>query len=553
MMPRSFGLLVRLFRNRLFEDDSAGPGSGFQTNIHQILGFLLAAGWFIAYFLTPQLLRLSTGPASPLTDSTIFALRMLFTSFSFAIVGFAALFEWDTLFPDRRDFLILGTLPVSPWQMFAARLVAVAWLLVLLMGAFNIFPTAMMVVLSLLVPSLHGLGWKLVIAQLAATTAASVFALLAVAALQGILINVLSPRVFRRLSPAIQMVGMSAMVLCALFYPLYSMLVPTWARAHDIWPWLVPPIWFSGTYELIIPSGTPHFARYGTYGVLMLLGAFLIAVVTWISGYARHYRRTLESEDAYPKSGSRLTWHSIFSGSEEELAISAFTFRTIATSNKHRLFMATYFSVGIAIAILFATSVRSGKLTLSVDGLRALPFTICFFVISGFRAVSQFPAELQANWLFRLAEADWLEAARRSVRRQALTCGLVPAILVTLPVELFVFRWREVVLHGAFQLLIGALLIEGMFWAFDKVPFTCSYFAGRTNLSLLAGVYLYGFTTYSFNLASLEQRMESSGVLVGVVFTAIVLALVYASHRKPSAKQLRFDAEEPVIQTIDLT
>ncbi len=169
-MPRSFGLLVCLFRDRLFEDDSAGPGSGFQTNIYQILGFLLAAGWFIAYFLTPQLMRLSTGPASPQRDWTIFTLHMLFTSFSFAIVGFAAVFEWDTLFPDRRDFLILGTLPVTPWQMFAARLVAVGSLLLLLVGAFNIFPVGMMLVLSILVPSLHGLGWKLVIAQLAATT-----------------------------------------------------------------------------------------------------------------------------------------------------------------------------------------------------------------------------------------------------------------------------------------------------------------------------------------------------------------------------------------------
>lgn len=553
MTPRSFGLLVHLFRNRLFEDDSAGPGSGFQTNIYQILGFLLAAGWFIAYFLMPQLLRLSTGPASPQTDLTIFTLRMLFTSFSFAIVGFAAVFEWDTLFPDRRDFLILGTLPVTPWQMFAARLLAVGWLLLLLMAAFNIFPAGMMVVLSILVPSLHTLGWKLVLAQLAATTAASIFALLAVAAVQGLLINVLPPRTFRRLSPAIQMVGMSAMVLCALLYPLYSMLVPIWTRAHNIWPWLLPPIWFAGVYDLIIPAGTGRFAAYGTYGLLMLLGAFLVASVAWISGYARHYRRTLESEDTQAGTRSRLTWPSIFSGSEEEWAISAFTFRTLASSNKHRLFLGTYLSVGFAIAILFAIAVRSGKLTLSVDGLRAFPFVIAFFVISGFRAVSQFPAELPANWLFRLAEAHWPEAARRAVRKQAFVCGLIPALLMTLPAELAICAWRDVVLHGAFQLLTGALLIEAMFWTFHKVPFTCSYFPGRANLSLLAGIYLYGFTTYSFHLAVLERRMETNHVLAEAVFAAGAVLLACAWRRKRTAAQLRFDGEEPLIRTLDLT
>jgi hypothetical protein len=243
----------------------------------------------------------------------------------------------------------------------------------------------------------------------------------------------------------------------------------------------------------------------------------------------------------------------VFSGSEEERVVSAFTFRTLASSNKHRLFLATYLSVGVAVAILFATAVRAGKLMLSVDGLRALPFTIAFFVISGFRAVSQFPAELPANWIFRLAEANWLEAARRSLRKQALICGLVPALLATLPVAIAICDWEVVILHGAFQLLAGALLIEAMFWAFDKVPFTCSYSAGRTNLSLLAGIYLYGFTTYSFNLAELERRMETSGVLAGIIFTVAAVLLAYAWQRKPPGALLRFDGEEPLIQTLDLT
>jgi len=48
-----------------------------------------------------------------------------------------------------------------------------------------------------------------------------------------------------------------------------------------------------------------------------------------------------------------------------------------------------------------------------------------------------------------------------------------------------------------------------MFWRFGKVPFTCSYFAGKTSLSILAALYLYGFTTYAFNMADLEKALAT--------------------------------------------
>ena len=72
-------------------------------------------------------------------------------------------------------------------------------------------------------------------------------------------------------------------------------------------------------------------------------------------------------------------------------------------------------------------------------------------------------------------------------------------LLLVLPFQMAVWEWRSVLLHGAFQRMAGALLIELMFWSLDKVPFTCSYFPGRTSLSILAALYLYGFTSYSFH------------------------------------------------------
>ena len=119
----------------------------------------------------------------------------------------------------------------------------------------------------------------------------------------------------------------------------------------------------------------------------------------------------------------------------------------------------------------------------------------------------------------------------------------MPTLLATLPVAVALCDWTVVILHGAFQLLAGRAVIEAMFWAFDRVPFTCSYSAGRTNLSRSQGIYLYGFN-HSLNLAALERRIETDGVLAGIVFTVAAVLLAYAWQRKPPGAQLRFDWRE---------
>ena len=102
------------------------------------------------------------------------------------------------------------------------------------------------------------------------------------------------------------------------------------------------------------------------------------------------------------------------------------------------------------------------------------------------------------------------------------------------------------------QIAAGALLIELMFWGFGKVPFTCSYFAGKTSLSILAVLYLYGFTTYSFNMADLEQTLEKNMIWPATFFAVTCAALAVLWRRTPGASEVIFDGSEPLIQTLDL-
>jgi hypothetical protein len=548
-----FRRLLELFQARFFENDTVSPDGDFETNIWQVLGFLAAPGFLITYLFMPQFLEMAT---KHLTGANYWALRMFrlfFPAFSFAVVGFATFFEWEKLFPERRDFLILGSFPIRLTTLFAAKFSALGLFLLLLIGAINFFPNVLGPLLSMAIPEVRKAGYLRVIgAQAGSAAGASLFAFFAVTAFQGLLINVTTPRIFRRISPWIQMAGMSLTILALLMFPVYSMLLPNAARTHAVWLWLFPPIWFTGLYDLLLTPSDPLFASLGTFAGEALGVAMAVFCATWALGFRRHYRRTLETEDTGIHR-PRIRPFDGFATSTEERAIFRFTGSILARSATHRLFLACYWSVGIAIGLLATVTVSDGRLGLSPDGLRGFPLLVVFFVVSGYRAGFQFPAELASNWLFRITEERWAEKARRASRKRVLASGILPALLLFLPFEMWRWGGARGLFHIAFQLATGALLIEVLFWSFDKVPFTCSYFPGKVNLALLSGIYLYGFTEYSFGMSDLELSLEGRLLRTVLFFTGAAATLALFWRRNPQAAEVRFDGNEPDIQGLNLT
>ena len=549
-MSGPFKLLLDIFRSRFLENDTEGT---FDANVYQVVGAIASPGLLVSLYIMPFFMDLATRPPSPDVDWMIRGVRLFFPAYSFAVTGFATFFEWDVLFPDRRDFLILAPFPVRLRELFGAKFAALGVFILTLVAAVNFFPTVMLPVFSVLIPKLGVTGIiRLTLTQIAATAGASLFAFFSVAALQGVLINVTTPQIFRRISPAVQMCGMSLMVIALLTFPLYLLLLRPMIQTHSVWPWLFPPVWFTGLYDLLLPRGDPSLAVYGILGAKALAIAIAVFAISWALGFRRHYRRVLESEDTSSRTPA-LSPIGRFIQLPEERAIFEFSGRILARSTKHRMFLATYLSVGISFGLLTALTVRAGTLDVSQEGLRCFPFLIVFFVISGLRAALQFPSELASNWVFRLTESSWAEVARRATRKRILIGGLVPALLLILPFEIAVWGWAQAAMHILFQLTGGALLIEVLFWNFNKVPFTCSYFPGRINLALLAVAYLYGFTSYSFHMADLEKAIDENS-LYGVCFFVLAAMLLAASWRRhPAAGSVRFDATEPEIQILDLT
>jgi hypothetical protein len=515
-----------------------------------MLGILITIGMLVGYTAVVTSADLSHGVRPVEADWMVRSLRLLLPSFSFGVAGFAALFYWDALFPDRRDFLILAPFPIPLHQLVAAKFTALLLFVLLLAAAVNVTPDSM-VLLSMFGANSLAAWLRLAAAQIAATFGASAFAFLMVAAGQGILISLTSARMFRRISPWIQMLGMSVMVMSILGLPFSAGLLRPAVEQQQFWPYLFPPVWFSGLFELFTGGQNQFLASLGMLAIKMTGLALVTMLVTWGIGFRRHFRRTLESEDTAhrPLAWTVPKW---LVQSPQEHALFGFAGKTLARSQKHKFFLATYFSAGLSIALFFGVAIRNGKIALSPGGVRTVAFVLAFFAISGFRAVFQFPAELASNWLFRMTEARWTEVSRSATRKLVLAVSLIPLLLIALPLEISAWDWPTVLEHLAVQLIAAALLVEVFFWSFDKVPFTCSYFPGTKSLAVLAVLYIYGITGFAFHMADLETAMERHWAVAALFFPAAAAALILAWRRHPAAGRVRFDGSEPVIQLLEL-
>src|SRR5688572_7864894 len=135
-MTMQFRALIDHFFNRFFDKDSLSPDADERANVIQIIGILAVPGAVISLFMIVD---------HPLIRSDLARLwartgdRYGFVCYAMVVMGFVMTFKWDSLFPDRRDYLILTSLPITLRQFFAARVIALCKFLGFFALAINFF------------------------------------------------------------------------------------------------------------------------------------------------------------------------------------------------------------------------------------------------------------------------------------------------------------------------------------------------------------------------------------------------------------------------------
>src|ERR1700735_232063 len=128
---RPFWRMVRLFIARIFRGGGDSDAEGLDLGIGLVLTLLAMPGGFVSLLLLNkygtflQWLRGTTN-VDPLL--VVLPDEYFFIVLSMTVTGAVAVWRWDSIFPDRRDYLNLVPLPISRWTIPLANFVAVMFL-----------------------------------------------------------------------------------------------------------------------------------------------------------------------------------------------------------------------------------------------------------------------------------------------------------------------------------------------------------------------------------------------------------------------------------------
>ncbi|MGD1077811.1 MAG: hypothetical protein ABR881_05760 [Candidatus Sulfotelmatobacter sp.] len=553
---RPFWRMVRLFVARIFRGGGDADAEGLDLGVGLVLTLLALPGGFVSILLFEKygtLLQWMRGATNIDPFASAIPDEYFFITLSMAVTGAVAVWRWDTIFPDRRDYMNLVPLPISTRTIFFANLVAVLFLVGLIAIDVNaassiLFPlvvgaTQNAFLFFLRFAAVHALG----------VVVASAFSFFAVFSVLGFGMAVLPPRTFAKVSPYVRALVVVYLVtlLCTSFaLPDFLRRLP---GSPPAWTRLLPSCWFLGFCQSLRGHADPTLSALGSLAMPGFGAVIVIAFCVYAVGYQRHFVRIAEiSEGASIEYAAKKSWVSSWFDrwllrTPFQKGCFHFVWKTLFRSESHRLVLAGIGGLGLVLASqallsAFENGEPAGKAMVSADGL-SIPLVLAFFIIVGLRMVFEIPVELRSNWIFRLmldAEKHECEPLARKVMRVLL---LPWVLLISFPIYAYLGGWVVAGLHTLVVVTWSMLLTDAVLIRFRKLPFTCSFpvFQQHSIVTLLGCV--FGF----FLFAVVTPQMEA-WAFVEPVRMIVFLPLAAVGWYVPRyIRQNAMDVEKEII------
>jgi len=258
-------------------------------------------------------------------------------------------------------------------------------------------------------------------------------------------------------------------------------------------------------------------------------GCVLIgAVMVYTLSYRKMFMRIPETAGIAEPTANQRTWW-IYRALDRTVLKSPFqragyrfVMKVLFRSEQHSMIIGGFSGLGFVLASQFLFSSLNGTHVASrfppVDVLAA-PLVLSYCVILGTRIAFEVPAELRANWIFRLNVAKGKNEATLLALRVMLSFVLPWVVALVIPIYGYAWGPRAALLQAFVCIVWPLLLAKVLLLRFRKLPFTCSYPPFRDSAVVLALLYVLGFFVFVVLTAQLEYW-----ALLNPVATAVLIA-----------------------------
>jgi hypothetical protein len=541
---RPFPTLLRVFIGRVFHGGGDSGVSEMEVSLGGILILLAMPGVMVSLLLFEKfgtLIRWMRGEGAFDPFSATIPDEYFFIVLSMVVTGAAAIWRWDALFLDRRDYTNIIPLPISLRRIFVGNLAAILLLAVALTldvnaASFVLFPVAV-------VGSQDSLSLFLRFGAGHAVTVvlASAFSFFAVFAVIGLLMAVLPYPLFRRISLYVRFaIALFFLALLATSFTVPSYLAQTeHGNTHAVGA--LPPVWFLGICQTLWGNGKNPFFAAMTRAALLALGISLaVAILSYALSFRRSFIRIPETAEVgpLPRSQFRLLPVSLFDRAllrdPPQRACFHFITRTLLRSEAHLQIASAFVAMGLVVSVQSLASAFHANAANSLhnpsEDLLAIPFILSFCIIIGIRLAFEIPSDLRANWVF----AVWIDPSalqtRPIARKVLLTFSLVPLLPICFVSSAIFWRFGAALLHSAIFATCTIAFVELLLLRFRKIPFTCSYPAFQSHSALVFVAYLFGFVIFTSYLPELELWSLADPWRVSL-FLPLVAVILVAIHQ----------------------
>jgi hypothetical protein len=564
---RPFWRLVELFVARIFRGGGDSDTEGLDLGIGLVLTLLALPGGFVSILLFDKygsLLQWLRGEKNVDTVLIAFPDEYFFIVLSMTVTAAVAVWRWDAIFPDRRDYMNLVHLPISTRTIFLANIVAVLFLVGLVALDVNaasciLFPIVVAASQSrflffLKFAEIHALG----------VICSSIFAFFAVFSVLGLLMALLPPRALKRVSAYIR--GVVVVYLVSLLCTAFA--VPDLLRKTKgpvpAWTFLMPSCWFASLCQSLRDRSTPVMMQLSR---LTLPGMLLLAAIGFIMyaiGYRRHFVRITEIAEGAgvvlspQKSRLSILTEKYLLRSPFQKGCFRFVGKTLLRSESHRLVLTAVAGLALVLASQALMDAFQGgrsarQAALTPDAL-SIPFILTFLIATGLRLVFELPVELRSNWIFQLTlDRDRQESKPLSTK--VILMAILPLILaITFPVYFCLNGLAIASLHTVFVVTWTILLTNLLLIRFRKVPFTCTLPVFKQHSIVILLAFVFGYLIYAVSIPEFESSalIEPTRMLsiLPVMAAAWYVARYFAKNTIELDRKLMF--EESAARTVEL-